>query len=42
MGALRLPAQRVRENLICNADEGDPGAYMDRSVLEQPAQHIEG
>ncbi len=20
--------------VICNADEGDPGAYMDRSVLE--------
>lgn len=20
--------------VICNADEGDPGAYMDRSILE--------
>jgi NADH:ubiquinone oxidoreductase subunit F (NADH-binding)/(2Fe-2S) ferredoxin len=29
--------------LICNADEGDPGAYMDRSVLEgDPHNVIEG
>ncbi len=29
--------------LICNADEGDPGAYMDRSVLEgNPHLVIEG
>ncbi len=29
--------------LICNADEGDPGAYMDRSVLEgDPHLIIEG
>jgi NADH-quinone oxidoreductase subunit F len=29
--------------LICNADEGDPGAYMDRSVLEgNPHSIIEG
>jgi NADH:ubiquinone oxidoreductase subunit F (NADH-binding)/Pyruvate/2-oxoacid:ferredoxin oxidoreductase delta subunit/(2Fe-2S) ferredoxin len=29
--------------LICNADEGDPGAYMDRSVLEgNPHSVIEG
>ena len=29
--------------LICNADEGDPGAYMDRSVLEgNPHCVIEG
>ena len=29
--------------LICNADEGDPGAYMDRSVLEcDPHSVIEG
>ncbi len=29
--------------LICNADEGDPGAYMDRSVMESvPHQMIEG
>jgi len=29
--------------LVCNADEGDPGAYMDRSVLEgNPHQIIEG
>ncbi len=29
--------------LICNADEGDPGAYMDRSILEgNPHLVIEG
>jgi NADH-quinone oxidoreductase subunit F len=29
--------------LICNADEGDPGAFMDRSVLESdPFKIIEG
>jgi len=29
--------------LICNADEGDPGAYMDRTILESnPHQIIEG
>ena len=29
--------------LICNADEGDPGAYMDRSVLEgNPHSVLEG
>lgn len=29
--------------VICNADEGDPGAYMDRSVLEgNPHNVIEG
>jgi NADH-quinone oxidoreductase subunit F len=29
--------------LICNADEGDPGAYMDRSILESnPHMLLEG
>lgn len=29
--------------IICNADEGDPGAFMDRSILEAtPHQVIEG
>ncbi len=29
--------------IICNADEGDPGAYMDRSILEgDPHSVIEG
>ncbi len=29
--------------IICNADEGDPGAYMDRSVLEgDPHNVLEG
>ena len=31
-----LAKQPCREHkfLVCNADEGDPGAYMDRSILE--------
>nr|MBL0700776.1 SLBB domain-containing protein [Desulfobacterales bacterium] len=29
--------------IICNADEGDPGAYMDRTILESnPHQVVEG
>ena len=29
--------------VICNADEGDPGAYMDRSLLEgNPHSVLEG
>jgi len=32
-----------RKYLICNADEGDPGAFMDRSVLESdPHRVLEG
>ncbi len=34
---------RTPKYLICNADEGDPGAFMDRSVLEaDPHAIIEG
>ena len=34
---------RGRKFVICNADEGDPGAFMDRSVLESvPQQVLEG
>ena len=29
--------------IVCNADEGDPGAFMDRSVLESdPCRVVEG
>jgi NADH:ubiquinone oxidoreductase subunit F (NADH-binding) len=32
-----------RKYIICNADEGDPGAYMDRSILEgDPYSVLEG
>ena len=32
-----------RKYFVCNADEGDPGAYMDRSLLEgNPHAIIEG
>jgi bidirectional [NiFe] hydrogenase diaphorase subunit len=33
----------TKKYLICNADEGDPGAFMDRSVLEgDPHKVLEG
>ncbi|MFO7889093.1 MAG: NADH-ubiquinone oxidoreductase-F iron-sulfur binding region domain-containing protein [bacterium] len=36
-------AQGDPKYLICNADEGDPGAYMDRSILEaDPHAVLEG
>ncbi len=35
--------QNTPKYLVCNADEGDPGAFMDRSVLEgDPHRVIEG
>jgi len=35
--------QSDRKFLICNADEGDPGAFMDRSMMESvPHQVLEG
>jgi NADH:ubiquinone oxidoreductase subunit F (NADH-binding)/Pyruvate/2-oxoacid:ferredoxin oxidoreductase delta subunit len=35
--------QKGDKYIICNADEGDPGAYMDRSLLEgNPHSVIEG
>ncbi len=35
--------QSTRKFVICNADEGDPGAFMDRSVLESdPHRVLEG
>jgi len=40
-----LAAQRngKEKYLVCNADEGDPGAYMDRSLLEgNPHSIVEG
>ena len=36
-------AKGDRKFVVCNGDEGDPGAFMDRSVLESdPHQVIEG
>ena len=39
-----LAAKKADEKiLICNADEGDPGAFMDRSLMESvPHQVLEG
>jgi len=43
---LQFLAEQTSSNgkyLVCNADEGDPGAYMDRSILEgNPHSIIEG
>ncbi len=39
--ALNTPSEQ--KYLICNADEGDPGAFMDRAVIEgDPHRLIEG
>lgn len=36
-------AESKKKFIICNADEGDPGAFMDRSVLESdPHRVLEG
>jgi len=41
-GATRM-SQGDQKFIICNADEGDPGAFMDRAVLEgDPHSVIEG
>ncbi len=38
-----LSSKGDRKHFVCNADEGDPGAFMDRSVLEgDPHTLIEG
>jgi bidirectional [NiFe] hydrogenase diaphorase subunit len=38
-----LKARGTRKYVICNADEGDPGAFMDRSILEgDPHRVLEG
>ena len=31
---LLLKCRADQKYIICNADEGDPGAFMDRSILE--------
>ncbi len=41
--ALARRAHGENKIVICNADEGDPGAYMDRTILESnPHQILEG
>ncbi len=36
-------AKKDKKYLVCNADEGDPGAFMDRAILEgDPHNVIEG
>lgn len=40
---LALNKKADQKYIVCNADEGDPGAFMDRSVLESdPYKMIEG
>jgi bidirectional [NiFe] hydrogenase diaphorase subunit len=41
--ALVAKVKSERKFIVCNADEGDPGAFMDRSVLESdPHRVLEG
>ncbi|MDY6880303.1 MAG: NADH-quinone oxidoreductase subunit NuoF [Desulfatiglans sp.] len=41
--ALARKAEGSDKIVLCNADEGDPGAYMDRTILESnPHQVLEG
>jgi len=41
--ALVAKVKSERKCIVCNADEGDPGAFMDRSVLESdPHRVLEG
>jgi NADH-quinone oxidoreductase subunit F len=41
--ARQAGAPGVQKFIVCNADEGDPGAYMDRSLLEgNPHAILEG
>jgi len=38
-----LAAESAQKYLVCNADEGDPGAFMDRAVIEgDPHRVLEG
>ncbi len=40
---LAAKAESTGKRVICNGDEGDPGAYMDRTILESnPHQVLEG
>ena len=38
--SLTAASKAPRKYVICNADEGDPGAFMDRSVLESDPQSV--
>ena len=41
--SLAQKTEAEQKYMLCNADEGDPGAYMDRSILEgDPHSIIEG
>lgn len=31
---MKAVSEDGRKFMVCNADEGDPGAFMDRSILE--------
>ena len=41
--ALTAPNKAPQKYVVCNADEGDPGAFMDRSIMEgNPHSVLEG
>ena len=33
-------APGTEKYMVCNADEGDPGAFMDRSILKETLIHL--
>ena len=40
---MKAVSEDGQKYMVCNADEGDPGAFMDRSILEgDPHSIIEG
>ena len=40
---MAFKAESEKKYIVCNADEGDPGAFMDRALLEgDPHKVIEG
>ena len=36
---MKAVSEDGQKYMVCNADEGDPGAFMDRSILEGDPQH---
>lgn len=39
----RCKAEKPYKYIVCNGDEGDPGAFMDRSIMEgDPHRLLEG
>ena len=42
-GTVRAARRQTKKYIVCNGDEGDPGAFMDRSIMEgNPHAVLEG